>query len=238
MTKEELKKALQGGKASKKMINVWALRWSVAAFMASIAMFVFGGFMFLLEFDDTTGEPILDLGDVCFSYLILTVIMYLIILALCRVWANLYWKNYSFKLQKDRIVVKRGVIGKRTANIPYERIQNVNVWRGILDRIFGLHTLRIETAGGVQFGGGGYGTSFLGALNFAEGSIQGIKHPKPITEYIMSRVKGQDGLGDIGPKPDELTKSEKIRLLEERILRGDISEETYKELKLKIEGNE
>ena len=185
-----------------------------------------------MEFDEVTGEPIMDFNDILFDFLIFATIIYLIIFVICRLWAGLYWKNYSFKLQQDRIVIKRGVIGKRTANIPYERIQNVNEWRGILDRIFGLYTLRIETAGGVQMGGAGYGAM----MNLAEGNIQGIKNPKPITEYIMSRVKGRDGIGDINyDSQTKLSKMDKLDLLEERLLKGDISEGMYKELKQKID---
>ncbi len=232
MSREELKNALQGGRASKKIINVWALRWSIGGLVLSFAFGFIGIFMIFMEFDEVTGEPIISgLGDTIFSFLVFVLIIYLIILVICRLWAGLYWKNYSFKLQQDRIIIKRGVIGKRTANIPYERIQNVNEWRGILDRIFGLTTLQIETAGGIQMGGGGYGAM----MSFAEGNIQGIKNPKPITEYIMSRVKGKDGIGDIdNEKESILNKSDKLDLLEERLLKGDISESTYKELKEKI----
>ena len=166
--------------------------------------------------------------------LLICLIVFVVVILFCRLWAGLYWKNYSFELQDDRIVIKRGVIGKRTANIPYERIQNVNIWKGILERIYGLSTVRIETAGGVQFGGGGYGTM----LSLAEGTIQGLEDPEVITEYIMSRVRGKDGLGDIGSGTGELTSTEKMKLLEERLLKGDISEETYKDLKRKIEGSE
>ncbi len=40
-----------------------------------------------------------------------------------------------------------GVISKRYVTIPYDRIQNVNIDRGIMARILGLSDLSIETAG-------------------------------------------------------------------------------------------
>lgn len=55
-----MKNALQGGRASKKMINVWAVRWSIAGFVMSIAFGFFGLFMFFMEFDEVTGEPIIS----------------------------------------------------------------------------------------------------------------------------------------------------------------------------------
>ena len=232
MSGEELKNALQGGKASKKMVNVWTLRWSIAGFFMSFAFGFFGIFMFFMEFDGVTGEPIIpNITNTVLLFLAFVFGIFFIILLICRIWAGLYWKNYGFELQQDRIIIKRGVIGRRTANIPYERIQNVNEWRGILDRIFGLYTLQIETAGGIQMGGGGYGAM----MSLAEGNIQGITNPQPITEYIMSRVKGKDGIGDIGNGTEaKPSKIDKLNMLEERLLKGDISEGTYKELKEKI----
>ena len=232
MSGEELKNALQDGRASKKMVNVWTLRWSVAGFFMSFAFGFFGIFMFFMEFDEVTGEPIFsNITNTVFLFLAFVFVIFFIILLICRLWAGLYWKNYGFELQQDRIIIKRGVIGRRTANIPYERIQNVNEWRGILDRIFGLYTLQIETAGGIQMGGGGYGAM----MSFAEGNIQGVTNPQPITEYIMSRVKGKDGIGDIGNGTEaKLSKTDKLNMLDERLLKGDISEATYKELKDKI----
>ena len=113
-----------------------------------------------------------------------------------------------------------------------ERFDEIRDREIILDRIFGLYTLRIETAGGVQMGGGGYGAM----MSLAEGNIQGIINPGSITEYIMSRVKGKDGIGDINnDSQTKLSKIDKLDLLEERLLKGDISEEMYKELKQKID---
>jgi len=133
-------------------------------------------------------------------------------------------------LGEERITITSGVIGKRVVNIPYERIQNVNIWRGVLDRMFGLYSVQIETAGGFGVRGtGGYGSRMT-----AEGEILGITTPEPIAEFILSRSKGNSGLGEKIPNA-MLGNDEKIRLLEERFAKGEISEKTYEELKRKYE---
>ena len=126
-----------------------------------------------------------------------------------RAWASLYWRNYSFEFHDDRIVIKRGVIGKKVTNIQYERVQNVNVWKGILERIYGLSSVMIETAGSTQLQMGNYG-----AFSFAEGTIQGIKEPQPIVDHIMKRAKGcRDGLGVHVKDSGGLSRETKITLL-------------------------
>lgn len=222
---EELSKALQGGKASRKMINIWILRWAFATYSIIFGI-CFGGWLYLVIVE---AFP-LDFYTVLISIVITILLSFVFTFAFCRYWAKLYWKNYNFKLESDRITIKRGIIGKNIVNIPYERIQNVNVWRGILDRIYGLSTIKIETAGSSFPFTGGYGS-----FSFAEGTIQGLENPQPIVEYLMARAKGKDGLGDIRAEQPALNKDEKIKLLEERLLKAQISEATYKELKQKYE---
>jgi len=52
----------------------------------------------------------------------------------------------------------------------------------------------------------------------------------------MAKAKGRDGLGDVVSKTD-LGIEEKLRLLEDKLLKGEISERTYEELKRKYESS-
>jgi len=69
------------------------------------------------------------------------------IFLLAYFWAKLTWKNYTYQLKDEAIEIQRGVIWKRLSSIPYERVQNVDVLRGILARLLGLSDLQIQTAG-------------------------------------------------------------------------------------------
>lgn len=214
-----LQGALQNGKAHSNMKKVWTIRWMIGfVFLFIFLMLVIGiGF---LDFIINSG-----IIGIVFYYLILPIILGLIV---AYGWACLYWNNYRFEVGPEKITITRGVIGKRVVNIPYERVQNVNIWRGVLDRLFGLYSIQIETAGGSNIRAtGGYGTRMV-----AEGSIQGLTNPEPVANYILEKSKGRTGLGDRMPQT-ELDKEEKIRLLEERFIKGEISEKTYEELKRK-----
>lgn len=68
-------------------------------------------------------------------------------LILCFVWARLTYKYYRYELVEDGFRKESGVIFKRYVTIPYDRIQNVDIYRGIIARFLGLSDLQIQTAG-------------------------------------------------------------------------------------------
>jgi len=68
-------------------------------------------------------------------------------LVLCFVWAKLTYHFYRYELLDSGFRKESGVIYKRYVTIPYDRIQNVDINRGILARILGLSDLQIQTAG-------------------------------------------------------------------------------------------
>src|SRR3989344_2786322 len=68
-------------------------------------------------------------------------------LVLCFVWAKLTYRFYRYELLDTGFRKESGVIYKKYVTVPYDRIQNVDINRGILARIFGLSDLNIQTAG-------------------------------------------------------------------------------------------
>ncbi len=90
-----------------------------------------------------------------------------IILVLKYFWAVFTYKNYKYELRADGFRKEHGVISKKYVTIPYERIQNVDIYRGLLARMLGLSDLNIQTAGMSStvgsYGGGAEGR--LPALN-------------------------------------------------------------------------
>lgn len=93
--------------------------------------------------------------------------------------AHWSYENYKYELQKEGIYIERGIIWKRYISIPYERVQNVDVIRGPLARMFSLSDLQIQTAGaGVVIG---------------EGKIPGItvEEANKLREEILSKVSGK-----------------------------------------------
>lgn len=77
--------------------------------------------------------------------LFLAVMVFLIVVLF--IWAKLSYRFYKYELTDDGFRKELGVIYKKYVTIPYDRIQNVDIYRGILARILGLSDLNIQTAG-------------------------------------------------------------------------------------------
>ncbi len=74
----------------------------------------------------------------------------LLIAILLGTWiiARLTYKYYRYELQDDVVRIEHGIIWKRYSSIPYDRIQNVDILRGLVARLVGVSDLQIQTAGG------------------------------------------------------------------------------------------
>jgi putative membrane protein len=61
-----------------------------------------------------------------------------------------YYYRFEYALTPDTFDVNSGVIGRKEREIPYRRIQNVDVTESIFHRIVGVAVVKIETAGGSE----------------------------------------------------------------------------------------
>jgi membrane protein YdbS with pleckstrin-like domain len=81
----------------------------------------------------------------------MAIIFYLLLvglgIAFSYFWAELTYSNYKYEITVDTVKIELGVIGKKFVSIPYDRIQNVDIYRGVLERLLGLSDLHVQTAG-------------------------------------------------------------------------------------------
>ena len=93
--------------------------------------------------------------------------------------------NESLKEGEDEFKIERGVINKEYISIPYNKIQNVDIQRGLIARFLGLSDLQVQTAGYGATGGLRPGGS--------EGRLPGldVDIADEIRKNIMKRVKEQ-----------------------------------------------
>lgn len=59
----------------------------------------------------------------------------------------LYYRSIRYELRDDEIVVLKGVITRSVKVVPYRTVTNLVLDRGPVDRLLGLGTLKVETAG-------------------------------------------------------------------------------------------
>lgn len=113
--------------------------WSAILFAFLLSWFS-NGFLFWFLSDKVTITSII-------IAVIITLIFTLIIL---YIWARLVYHFYRYEVKDKEFRKEYGVLNKKYASIPYSRIQNVDIDRSLLQRIFGLSELRIQTAGEVS----------------------------------------------------------------------------------------
>jgi membrane protein YdbS with pleckstrin-like domain len=56
------------------------------------------------------------------------------------------WRRRTWALAPRALELQRGVVVRRATSIPYERIQQIDVERGPLERMFGISQLVVRTA--------------------------------------------------------------------------------------------
>lgn len=108
------------------------------------------------------------------------------------VWARLSYNYYRYELTDDGFRKELGIIWKKYVTIPYDRIQNVDIYRGVVARILGLSDLHIQTAGAsAQYSRyGAWGLS-------AEGRLPGLSREvaEQLRDELVHRAKSSKNQG-------------------------------------------
>jgi putative membrane protein len=63
-------------------------------------------------------------------------------------WEFAYHRRFEYELSDSSLDIDSGVISRRRREIPLRRIQNVDIHRNVVQRIAGIASLGLETAGG------------------------------------------------------------------------------------------
>ena len=143
----------------------YLLRWAIPFIF--IGLYIGARVLLIARLGVRAGVDQVGMPESWFFYLGIIVFV-----LLCYVWARLTYRYYKYELTEDGFRKESGVIYKRYVTIPYERIQNVDIHRGILARLLGLSDLQIQTAGASAVVAGRYGAYGMGA----EGRLPGLTH--------------------------------------------------------------
>jgi putative membrane protein len=72
----------------------------------------------------------------------------LVVTVLAAVWGFLSWRATTYQVTGGAFRLRRGVLQKNERTIPLDHVQSVDTVQGIIQRLFGVVEVRIETAGG------------------------------------------------------------------------------------------
>ncbi|MHA1413436.1 MAG: PH domain-containing protein [Promethearchaeota archaeon] len=178
--------------------------WFVIMFF--IFIFLFPGESFFLIF---------------FSFIIIPVVLPYIFVILYGNWyVSKFIDRFSFEISRDSVIIRTGVFTRSKIIIPHSRIQNITITNGVFDRMYGLHTVKIETAGFSGTTSGGQGTP-----SKPEGLIPGVKNAKIIEEKIKKIInkfsKVPSGLGNEVFKPEQIAFDNFIAYILSKIREGE-----------------
>lgn len=77
-----------------------------------------------------------------------TVMLVAFILVAFVGWEIAYVKRFTYQETEDTFDIQSGVLSRREREIPFERIQNVDIAQNVFQRAIGIAEVRLETAGG------------------------------------------------------------------------------------------
>jgi membrane protein YdbS with pleckstrin-like domain len=106
-----------------------------------------------------------------------------------EVYARLSYKYWKYEFLEDQLRIERGIIWKRYSNIPYQRMQNIDITRGVIARIFGFSSVNIQTAG--------YSMQANARGMISEGYIPAvsIQDAEKIREFVIKKITRKKGQG-------------------------------------------
>jgi len=145
---------------------VWFWRWVGISLLAAL----WPGFMLAL----------VALDDAAVLVVALPFLAGLIVVAIGWgfVWSQLALRAYRFEVREEDVVVQRGVVFRTRTLIPLRRVQDILVRSGPLLRLWGLSSVKLQTAGA------GYHRPTWG-----EGQLPGLVNGDEVAAALLERVK-------------------------------------------------
>jgi uncharacterized membrane protein YdbT with pleckstrin-like domain len=88
-----------------------------------------------------------------------------------------YYHSIWYQITDTEIIVHKGIITKTEKIVPFRTVTNIETKRGIFDRIFGIGSVKVHTAGSSNTNTG------------AEEDLMGLISPDEIKETILERMR-------------------------------------------------
>jgi len=141
------------------------ISWFIVPFAAVLA-----GVMF-----QTSASAMLIVGIFFFLFYVIAVII------IAEIYAQMSYNRWFYEFTHSNLKIERGIVWKRYSNIPYERVQNVDITRGIIARLCGFSSVNIQTAGFSYTGRG---------MPASEGYIPAVspEAAEKIREFLMKKI--------------------------------------------------
>ncbi len=122
------------------------------------------------------------------SFIPYVLVAFIVLLVLAEVYARFAYKFFKYEFTPNQLRIERGIIWKRYSNIPYQRIQNVDITRGVIARLCGFSSVNIHTAGySMPAQGGAHSEGYIPAVS--------IDDAEKIREFVISKISKRKNNG-------------------------------------------
>ena len=172
-------------KPQKALRTLWLIYWWI--------WFVLGCFVFLL---------LIFAHPIVFG----AILMFLVLMMLpVLLWIFFFYASLEYAIDSDSVKGKSGVLWKKYVTIPFTKVTNLDITQGPIQRMFGIGTIHVQTAGA----GGQQGEK-------AELRLSGIKNLHEIKDEIMAKIRAYTAVATDQPRPKAEAQSDSQSL--ERVL--------------------
>ncbi len=153
-------------KPDKKYYTAQLLILSILSSLIIIGAIVINLIIYYQEGPDSEGITVIWL--ICLGIISC---MWIVSLPIIHLWI----KNLSYFIHDDRITIQSGILTKKEKNIPYRSITDFVLVRGPFDRILGIGTIKVQTAGQSAEG--------------YEGNLSGLLDYGPLHANLREKLK-------------------------------------------------
>ncbi|MBN1230495.1 MAG: PH domain-containing protein [Anaerolineales bacterium] len=91
--------------------------------------------------------------------------------------AGPYYNSIHYEIHEDEVIVHIGIITKSIKHVPFRTVTNITAKRGLLDRMLGIGSLEIQTAG------------MSGQKTAAEEQLVGLPNVQEIYELVAMKLR-------------------------------------------------
>ncbi len=169
----------------------WMVLATVAAFLAALAG-VIHGIVVLFAEDVDMGLFAAVLWGVAGGLVAL-------MLAISVPVIVLWYRNLAYEIEDDKIIIRKGILTKIQQNIPMVMVTDFRLQRTLYDRMLGIGSIQIQTAG--------QSTTATGY----EGKLAGLEDWKDLHEDLRQRIRR----GEL--KPADHDESTELHLILEEL---------------------
>ena len=96
------------------------------------------------------GEDSSVLSVFWYIVLIILALLWIIAIPMIKMWIN----NLKYSIRVDRISINKGILTKIEQNIPFRSVTDFQLHRPLYDRLLGIASIKIQTAGQSQSASG------------------------------------------------------------------------------------